>query len=63
MMHTYRTFGEGSWAVGFYSIGFHPNGLPTSHWHPIKAFTIEKEAAAYANYLNGGNGHNHPCFP
>jgi hypothetical protein len=53
-MHTFRKSNEGGgnyiWTVGYY------RPLAGNHeWTPIEDFTDEKSAAAYTNYLNGGN--------
>ncbi len=47
-MHTYRkSKNEQLWTVGFWIGG---------SWESLKDFGSEKEAAAYVNYLNGGDG-------
>lgn len=57
-MHTYKHEKDGPWTVGFFepptvdSIG---NSKMYAHWWtPLKDFSTEVEAAAYASYLNGG---------
>jgi hypothetical protein len=50
-MHTFRkSQSESLWTVGYYR----PSS-PNHEWMPIEDFTDEKSAAAYTNYLNGGN--------
>ena len=50
-MHTFRkSQSESLWTVGYY------RPSPTHcEWMPLEDFTDEKAAAAYTNYLNGGN--------
>ncbi len=45
-MHTYIKYHD-TWIAGFF-VG--------DTWRDIKSFGSEKEAAAYVNYLNGGDG-------
>jgi len=47
-MHTYQKE-EGRWTVGYY-LGVNHN------WVTLRVFTYEESAAAFANYLNGGDG-------
>lgn len=58
-MHTFRKMpqGEGKyiWTVGYYINRSDPRGFVSSSWNSIEDFTDEKAAAAYVNYLNGGN--------
>ncbi len=51
-MHTYRKAkNEQLWTVGCWL-----NEDDNWAWEPMKDFGSEKEAAAYVNYLNGGDG-------
>jgi hypothetical protein len=59
MVHTYKSDQE----AGRYTVGiFHPKPTPTQpvmflfDWHPMRTFDNEEQAAAYVNYLNGGDG-------
>lgn len=52
-MHTYiKCRGEELWTVGYYVLD-----EGTSVWQAAKDFSTERDAAAYVNYLNGGEGH------
>lgn len=48
MIHTYlKSRNEPIWTVGYY--------MPSDQmWIPLKDFSTEEAAAAYASYLNGG---------
>lgn len=54
-MHTYirspQGQGEYIWVVGF-----RQPSETVNDWTPLKDFNTEIEAAAYVNYLNGGDG-------
>jgi hypothetical protein len=51
-MHTYRNESHsGGWTVGHYESGH------TSYFEVLKSFPTEATAAAYTNYLNGGEGY------
>jgi hypothetical protein len=59
-MHTYRKV-ERAWAVGYWLMA--PTNMGgarvTEHinsWTPVRVFEHERDAASYANYLNGGAG-------
>jgi hypothetical protein len=56
-MHTYRQskLGE-SWTVGHYQMQQGDEGASYEKWHPMQDFSDEVAAAAYVNYLNGGDG-------
>lgn len=62
-MHTYRKDGKDAatiWTVGYYTRS--DGGY--DRWNPLKDFKNEVRAAAYANYLNGGAGHDFgECLP
>ncbi len=63
-MHTYIKIEE-TWAAGHYQLvallmtggaGGNTVHPPQQIWRQMKSFGSEKEAAAYVNYLNGGDG-------
>lgn len=59
-MHTYIKHKDGSytvWTVGHYRIVSDPveDGVSSQEWVPMKDFNTESEAAAYTNFLNGGD--------
>ena len=65
-MHTYRKArDEQLWTVGYWRDGA-PRGAAGGDmhrmpvWEPLQDFGTEKDAAAYASYLNGGE---HPRKP
>jgi hypothetical protein len=47
-MHTYLKTPEGKWAVGIYT--------GSGSWRGVRTFDTETEAAAFCNYLSGGDG-------
>lgn len=54
-MHTYRREKNGDttlWVVGYYT----PVGVEPSEWVALRDFNNLNEAAAFVNYLNGGDG-------
>lgn len=53
-MHTFRKSNEGGGNY-IYTVGYYRPGVHVCEWIPIEDFTDEKAAAAYVNYLNGGN--------
>lgn len=58
-MHTYKRTRDGDgyiWSVGHYELQGHEHFSTDSHWHAMQDFTSEALAAAYVNYLNGGEG-------
>lgn len=57
-MHTYSKHrGDPNvWTVGHYQISTESEGSAFQMWVPMKDFGTEYEAAAYVNYLNGGDG-------
>jgi hypothetical protein len=51
MMHVYRKTKEGTdW---LYTVGYF---LPDGAWVPLEDTSVEEEARALVNYLNGGLG-------
>jgi len=56
-MHTYfKTKGEDVWTVGHYKLVGDEHCSSEHVWEAMKDFGSEVEAAAYVNYLNGGEG-------
>lgn len=58
-MHTMKRIKDGKkvyWSVGF----FEPTDDGGESWYPLREFNKERPAAAYVNYLNGGNGIEYP---
>jgi len=55
-MHTYRKSEDYIWTVGYYGPSEKSVTWQGYVWRPLKDFTIEAEAAAHVNYLNGGTG-------
>ena len=56
-MHTYlNTDGGTMWTVGHYQIKGSEDFSSEHEWQPMKSFGSQHEAAAYVNYLNGGDG-------
>lgn len=49
-VHTYRKK-DGFWETGF---------AMDDHWVALRKFKYEESAAAFANYLNGGDGRIFP---
>ena len=54
-MHTYRR-ADGLFTVGIYHPYTDAEGVVTWEWEGLRDYTQEYWAAAYANFLNGGNG-------
>ena len=56
-MHTYRQSTRGDvWTVGHYQMQEGDEGASYEKWHPMRDFKTEELAAAYINFLNGGDG-------
>jgi len=60
-MHTYiKAHNEVLWTVGHYTFDGDEHYSSDARFVPMKDFTDEWKAAAYVNYLNGGDGKIYP---
>jgi hypothetical protein len=63
-MHTYKKttddprHGQETWTVGYWGSINVTTGVQI--WHGMRSFKLEREAAAFTNYLNGGTGGFYP---
>jgi len=58
-MHTYKRTRDGDgyiWTVGHYELEGDEHYSSASNFVAMQDFTDERMAAAYVNYLNGGEG-------
>ena len=55
-MHTYRSNENGLFEVGFFAMLDGDERTTWDKWEPLRVFRNETEAAAFANYMNGGLG-------
>lgn len=55
-MHTYKKVEAGLYTVGHYQTIGHEEASSEQKWVPMRDFGDEQKAAAFANYLNGGDG-------
>jgi hypothetical protein len=51
-MHTYRKIENELWVVGYWIQG----DAGGAFWEALQEFSTQSNAAAYVNYLNGGDG-------